>query len=129
MPIDFTVPQTPINARDPASKPILLQGAIEGHVLVKNTKNALPLKKPKLLSIYGYDAVAPPAVNVPGPGSTFNPWVFGSTPQLLQGSFTGNPIRSIPTAPNGTLFTGGKLVTPNYAIPSYLSLSNHLRQI
>ena len=77
MPKDFTVTQTPIYARDPASKPVLLQSALEGHVLVKNTNNVLPLKKPKLISIYGYDAVAPPAVNVPGPGSGFSPWVFG----------------------------------------------------
>lgn len=77
------MPQTPIYARDPSSKPILLQSAIEGHVLVKNTNNALPLKKPKLISIYGYDAIAPPAVNVPGPGSRSNAWVFGSMRTFL----------------------------------------------
>lgn len=59
MPADFSVAYTPVNARDPASKPILLQGALEAHVLVKNS-GILPLKQPKMLSIFGYDAISPP---------------------------------------------------------------------
>lgn len=43
----------------PASKDILLQSAIEGHVLVKNTKQALPLQSPRLVSVFGYDAKGP----------------------------------------------------------------------
>jgi beta-glucosidase len=46
------------DARDPKSKPTIFQGAVEGHVLVKNTNNSLPLKKPRFLSLFGYDAVA-----------------------------------------------------------------------
>ncbi|KUL85045.1 hypothetical protein ZTR_07775 [Talaromyces verruculosus] len=41
------------------AKPVLLQVAIESHVLLKNTKNALPLKSPKLISVFGYDAYGP----------------------------------------------------------------------
>ncbi|OJZ81077.1 glycoside hydrolase family 3 protein [Aspergillus luchuensis CBS 106.47] len=40
----------------PDEKSTLLESAIEGHVLVKNTKNALPLQTPKLVSVFGYDA-------------------------------------------------------------------------
>ncbi|KXT03524.1 hypothetical protein AC578_1629 [Pseudocercospora eumusae] len=47
-----------VNARDPASAPSILQQAQEGHVLVKNTNNALPLNKPSVLSLFGYDATA-----------------------------------------------------------------------
>lgn len=38
------------------SKSTILQGAIEGHVLVKNTKNALPLRNPLLITVVGWDA-------------------------------------------------------------------------
>ncbi|OOQ86323.1 putative beta-glucosidase M [Penicillium brasilianum] len=41
------------------AKPVLLQAAVESHVLVKNTNNALPLKSPKLISVFGYDAYGP----------------------------------------------------------------------
>ncbi|ONH68996.1 putative beta-glucosidase M [Cyberlindnera fabianii] len=58
MPYNLLAPHEIVDARDPASKPILFQGAVEGHVLVKNTDNALPLKDPKLVSIFGYDAQA-----------------------------------------------------------------------
>jgi beta-glucosidase len=49
-------------AKNPASKPILFDGAIEGHVLVKNVENVLPLRSPRMLSIYGYDAKTPEVV-------------------------------------------------------------------
>ncbi|RAK86347.1 beta-glucosidase [Aspergillus costaricaensis CBS 115574] len=41
---------------DPDEKSTLLESAIEGHVLVKNTNNALPLQTPQLVSVFGYDA-------------------------------------------------------------------------
>jgi beta-glucosidase len=51
-----------IEAKNPASKPILFDGAVEGHILVKNVNGALPLKSPRLLSVYGYDAKTPEVV-------------------------------------------------------------------
>lgn len=63
IPADVTLPHTIIDAKDPAAKSTLFQGAVEGHVLVKNTNNALPLKSPKLLSIFGYSARSPETVN------------------------------------------------------------------
>ncbi|WPH04783.1 glycoside hydrolase family 3 protein [Acrodontium crateriforme] len=50
-------PNQAVDARDPAAENIILQAAVEGHVLVKNTNNTLPLSKPKILSLFGYDAV------------------------------------------------------------------------
>ncbi len=64
---DYSSPQVHINARNPAAKGSLLSGAMEGHVLVKNVGNALPLKAPKLLSVFGYDAPSVKTWNVPGP--------------------------------------------------------------
>jgi beta-glucosidase len=52
-----------IEAKNPASKPVLFDGAVEGHVLVKNVDGLLPLKSPRLLSLYGYDAKTPEVVN------------------------------------------------------------------
>lgn len=105
MPFSFDVPHTPVNARDPASKPILLQGAIEGHVLVKNINKTLPLKKPQLLSIFGYDAIAPSQMNVPDTGEFLGPWVFGWDSQPVGNSWV-DPLPLI--AINGTLISGGK---------------------
>jgi beta-glucosidase len=56
MPADSRAPHQAVAARNSSENPILLQAAIEGHVLVKNENNTLPLKAPKLLSIFGYDA-------------------------------------------------------------------------
>ncbi|KAB8076562.1 glycosyl hydrolase family 3 N terminal domain-containing protein [Aspergillus leporis] len=56
MPKDLYAPHEIIIGKSPDSKQILVQSAIEGHVMVKNTKNALPLQSPTLLSVFGYDA-------------------------------------------------------------------------
>ncbi|KAJ5986344.1 hypothetical protein N7451_010709 [Penicillium sp. IBT 35674x] len=59
MPTSASAAHQAIIATSQEAKPILLQSAIEGHVLVKNTNNALPLKSPKLISVFGYDAYTP----------------------------------------------------------------------
>lgn len=58
---DLSVPHRVVDARNASSKPTLLAGATEGHVLVKNTDGALPLKssETKLISLFGYSAKAP----------------------------------------------------------------------
>lgn len=77
MPFDITAVHSQVNARNNASRATLLQGAVEGHVLVKNSNHALPLKSPKSLSIYGYDAKRPDTV-VPI-SSPYGPWGLGYT--------------------------------------------------
>lgn len=64
MPADITIPHKQVIGKSPDSKSVLLQGAIEGHVLVKNTDNALPLKSPKMISVFGYDAAPPDFLEV-----------------------------------------------------------------
>ena len=66
MPISLVEPHEFVDARDSASQDTWLEAAIEGHVLVKNENNALPLGKPKVMSVFGYDAPAP-QVNSPTP--------------------------------------------------------------
>ncbi|KUJ23645.1 putative beta-glucosidase M [Mollisia scopiformis] len=106
MALDYSTPHTPIYARDPSSQTVLLNGALEGHVLVKNTNSALPLKSPKLLSIFGYDAVAPNKMDVPSPSDVIATWTFGFESLLTYVPFistTAPPQIAI----NGTIISGG----------------------
>ncbi|KHN94649.1 Glycoside hydrolase, family 3 [Metarhizium album ARSEF 1941] len=60
----LTEPHEPVDARDPRSRPVLLEGAIAGHVLVKNVNHTLPFQKaPRMISVFGYDAAAPATKN------------------------------------------------------------------
>ncbi|RHZ62505.1 hypothetical protein CDV55_104438 [Aspergillus turcosus] len=72
MPSDIYAPHQRVIGREASFKQTLLQGAIEGHVLVKNTKSALPLKSPQLLSVFGYDAKGPDALRQNFPWMTYN---------------------------------------------------------
>ena len=119
-------PNTPhkrVNARDPAAKQTILAGAVEGHVLVKNT-GVLPLKSPVLLGIFGYAASTPPRNN---PSSSFvgqYEWSLGVQTsgvdplQALLGAAIAGTNRSAAYAPAGTLFYGGG---SGYAAPPYIS--------
>lgn len=99
MPFSITSPHVAVNAKNPASKQVLLDLAIEGHVLVKNVNNALPLKSPQLLSIFGYDAKAP------GQNDVGSFWQGG---QESSGSITTNPFDvGGRIAANGTIISGG----------------------
>jgi beta-glucosidase len=106
MPLDYTLPHKPIYARDASSQSVLLNGAMEGHVLVKNVNRALPLKKPKLLSIFGYDAVAPPAMDVMSSADPLSPFTYGFESELLLTAFISSPPYD-QIAPNGTIVSGG----------------------
>ena len=108
MPLDYTAPHTPINARDPASKSVLLDGALEGHVLVKNSNNSLPLRSPKLLSVFGYDAVSPRGMDIASPTDYLAAFTYGYESQLDYNALISGGS-SPAFAPNGTLFVGGKL--------------------
>lgn len=106
MPFDTSLPHEAVIAKDPAAKATILQGAIEGHVLVKNTNNALPLKSPKLLSLFGYDGIAPSTVNAL---ASFNTWSLGdeSAPSALLALFKPTLIAVPQIAINGTIISGG----------------------
>ncbi|KAI1088101.1 glycoside hydrolase family 3 protein [Rostrohypoxylon terebratum] len=104
MPYDLTEPHQRVIARSKDAKQILLQGAVESHVLVKNVNNALPLKSPKLISLYGYSA-KPFDQYTPGTGG----WNIGMqplAPQDVLRDSDGNVIHT-QIALNGTLVTGG----------------------
>jgi len=84
---------------------------------VKNVQNALPLKKPKLLNIFGYDVKAP---------DTFNPtggplgWIVGGSAinsSQIRDFFLSNYSGPVPNiARGGTIISGSGsgAVTPGY---------------
>ncbi|RMZ76663.1 hypothetical protein DV738_g4783, partial [Chaetothyriales sp. CBS 135597] len=120
MPEFLHEPHEIVDARDPAAKPTLLQGAIEGHVLVKNTNESLPLRSPKLLSLYGYSATGAPINNPQAAG--FGPWSIGTSSYTINMTnilcgFYNTPCTPAPDiAINGTLVGGGGsgAITPVY---------------
>lgn len=109
LPRSLTEPHTIVDARNASFKQTLLDGAIEGHVLVKNTNNALPLNRPRLLSVFGYSATQPGQYNVEPPGGSI--WTYGAEstdPLVVMMGFLGNLTYPYPQiAINGTLFCGG----------------------
>lgn len=125
---DFASPHPLTEARDPAARRSILQAAEEGHVLVKNTNSALPLKSPRILSLFGYDATAPEIFNIPISG--FTGWNFGTTSLNLQDSelfgLLFQQVEYPQSGKFGTLFVGGGsggnspayLSTPHAAISS-----------
>ncbi|KAI1434079.1 glycoside hydrolase superfamily [Xylaria sp. CBS 124048] len=93
MPSDLGAPHQSVIAKSASSKNVLLQGAIESHVLVKNERGALPLRSPRLISLFGYSAKS-----FDGYTPDANGWNGGSESALLAG---------LQIAPNGTLISGG----------------------
>jgi beta-glucosidase len=134
MPIDLLAPHELVDVRDVSANEMLLQAAIEGHVLVKNVDGALPLQKPKVLSLFGYDGVAQ-TQNEPVPG--LSKWTFGLGATQALGPYEVDfndtylwevfasaepwydPVPGI--ALNGTLYTGGGSgsTTPAYIDAPY----------
>ncbi|CDK28029.1 unnamed protein product [Kuraishia capsulata CBS 1993] len=120
LPVSILDPHELIDARDPNSKSTIFQGAVEGHVLVKNADNALPLKKPKFLSLFGYDGIAA-EINNQGEGSlSLFSLGFLNTLQYENGTIVDPDIlmdiflssysagsKGPGVALNGTLYTGG----------------------
>ncbi len=102
---NLTQPHEAIDARIPESAPIILEGAIAGHVLVKNVNNALPFKGPlKMLSIYGYDATVPATKNT----DILFQLGYNSQPEMAQAVLGTEGVRFDQAAKGGTIVTGGR---------------------
>ena len=100
---NLTEPHEQVEARIPESRPVILEGAIAGHVLVKNENKTLPLKNPRMLSIYGYDATVPDTKN------TDALFQLGYTSSQEMGqAVLGTPEKFDQAARGGTIVTGGR---------------------
>lgn len=96
----------------------LYQGAVEGHVLLKNVDNALPLKAPQLLSVFGYSAKSPDSYGPSNSGSSAGAYGLGPADEyyLTVGGASvefGSGINV-----NGTIVSGGGSGANN---PTYIS--------
>lgn len=92
LPMDVQEPHRIVDARNTSSRAVLRDGAVEGHVLVKNNNGALPLREPRLLSLFGYSATSARAMNHRG-GGFADPLAFGAYPvawEEVEAGFTMN---------------------------------------
>lgn len=107
-----------VDARKSAFEQVIMQAAVEGHVLVKNTNSALPLKKPKALSVFGWDA--PAGLNTSASDANLYMYGLANSRKYTDGSDFGDiqflsifasiaPIgTTVPAiALNGTMIVGG----------------------
>ncbi|KAL7927495.1 glycoside hydrolase family 3 protein [Trichoderma austrokoningii] len=127
MPSSVLDPHEIVDGRDPAAAPVLLNGAIEGHVLVKNTKNTLPLKSPRMLSLFGYSAKTPDDFNPSSDPLLGNSWISGG--EALNLNFVaenGAPY----IGENGTMFggCGSGAITPALPISPFEALKARAHQ-
>ncbi|KAI6362027.1 hypothetical protein MCOR25_006328 [Pyricularia grisea] len=99
---DMTKAHKKVIGRNPAFREAVYQSAVQSHVLVKNTKNSLPLKKPELISLFGYAAKAPDQQNIGTPG--FN---LGSQSVNCADRFFGCNGTKSQIGPLGMLYSGG----------------------
>ncbi|KAK8875249.1 Beta-glucosidase cel3A [Apiospora arundinis] len=101
---NLSLPHEQVDARDPKSRPIILEGAVAGHVLLKNEKKALPFKEnPAMLSVFGYDATVPRTKNT---DTLFN-LGYTSSPEMAQ-AVLGTEAHFDQAARGGTIVTGGR---------------------
>lgn len=106
IPADLTQPHERVIGWNSSYQDVIYQGALEGHVLVKNENDVLPLKSPQLISLFGYSAKAPDAFDAGTSG-----WNSGSYPAAAEDLFTqdfGDYTLSAGSgiARNGTMVSG-----------------------
>lgn len=93
---------------------LIRQIGAAGTVLVKNVDGALPLKNPRMLSVYGYDATVPQS-------PWQNPDRYGGGYEV---NFGWNTF-------NGTLITGGGsgISTPPYVVSPFEAIQSRIREV
>lgn len=109
MPKDVTQAHEAVDGRDRSALPVLLQGAVEGHVLVKNTKNTLPLKSPRMLSLFGYSAKSPDLFAPAAGPINSNIWISGAE-SIDISELISNVISFSPNASHSTIGRNGTLI-------------------
>ena len=136
IPLNINEPHELVDARNPASKPAKLQSAIEGNVLVKNINNALPLKAPKMLSLFGYNAHVPLVNNHnPFTGGQVGRWYLGlqsmnQSDSQLGSIFAAGFGRMPNSASRGHIISGGGsgAATPSYISTPYEAFSQQAHE-
>lgn len=88
-------------------------------MLVKNVNNTLPLQNPKMLSIFGYDAQAPPTKNI----DKLFELGYESQPEMADATL-GFEAHFSQRAYDGVIFAGGRSGSNGPSYIDSVSLSN-----
>lgn len=131
IPADISQPHTKVVGWNTSYQDVIYQGALEGHVLVKNKNNTLPLKSSlQLISLFGYSAKAPDAF-----GPSDGGWNGGVYPLAANDTWTRSFGSSSVTAGsgvarNGTIVSGGGSGAnePAYISSPFAALSARAQQ-
>jgi beta-glucosidase len=111
---NLSLPHEQVDARIPESRPVILEGAIAGHVLVKNVDDALPFREnPTMLSVFGYDATIPKTKNI----DKLFELGYTSSPEMGQ-AVLGKEEHFDQAAKGGTIISGGRAAANS---PPYIS--------
>jgi beta-glucosidase len=107
--------EVPPKAESPEHDQLIREIGAASTVLLKNKDNFLPLKDPKFVTVYGYDAELRP-----NPWGN-NPGIFGGGPEENWGWQTYN----------GTLITGGGAgsTTPAFVISPFHAIVNRIQAV
>ncbi|KAF6823053.1 cel3e secreted beta-glucosidase [Colletotrichum plurivorum] len=119
---NLTQPHEQIDARDPRSRPNILEGAVAGHVLVKNENNALPFAKPpNMISVFGYDATVPDTKNT---DKLFELGYYSS--KEMGQAVLGTERHFDQAARGGTIVSGGRAAAnaPSYILDPLSSIQH-----
>ncbi|TDZ22933.1 Beta-glucosidase cel3A [Colletotrichum orbiculare MAFF 240422] len=119
---NLTEPHEQVDARDPSSRPNILESAIAGHVLVKNDNNTLPFtKSPNMISVYGYDATVPDTKNT----DRLFELGYYSSPEMGQ-AVLGTERHFDQAAKGGTIVSGGRAAAngPSYILDPLSSIQH-----
>lgn len=131
LPADLLSPHEIVDVRDPKDATTLMEGAIQGHVLVKNVDKALPLRKPRMIAVFGYDAKTPEKYN-PGTGKSWDMGLESNDYETTACGYGNDGGKCPPFNPiaNGTLMAGGGSgsITPSYLDSPLQSLARRARQ-
>ncbi|KZL66043.1 beta-glucosidase [Colletotrichum tofieldiae] len=123
---DLTAPHEQVDARDPSSRKTILDGAIAGHVLLKNENNTLPFHKaPNMISVYGYDATVPDTKNT----DRLFELGYYSSPEMGQ-AVLGTERHFDQAAKGGTVVSGGRAAAngPAYILDPLSSIQHRAAQ-
>lgn len=117
IPADMSQPHERVVGWNSSYRGILYQGGLEGHVLVKNVNNALPLKSPQLLSVFGYSAKTPDSFGTSNTASIGGAYSLAADD--IWGSYvSGSVAGGSGIAKNGTIVSGGG---SGANMPAYIS--------
>lgn len=108
IPYDVSAPHERVVGWNTSFKDVVYQGALEGHVLVKNSNNTLPLKSPQLISVFGFSAKTPGVYGISSLLFNTGGYSLGAGDEIEDYvTLTDYTLSGSGIASNGTIISGG----------------------